>query len=38
MECLKSVGGKEARNKSLRVHGAYELAKKIERKKMSAAR
>ena len=23
------------RNKSLRVHGAYELAKKIERKKMS---
>ena len=24
------------RNKSLRVHGAYELARKIERKKMSA--
>ena len=23
------------RNKSLRVHGAYELARKIERKKMS---
>ena len=24
------------RNKSLRVHGAFELAKKIERKKLSA--
>ena len=35
MECLKSVGGKEVRNKSLRVHGSYELARKIERKKMS---
>jgi hypothetical protein len=34
MECLKSwrEGG---RNKSLRVHGAYELARKIERKRMS---
>ena len=26
----------EGRNKSLRVHGAYELARKIERKKMCA--
>jgi hypothetical protein len=27
---------KRGRNKSVRVHGSYELAKKIERKKMSA--
>ena len=32
---MKFVGEKEVRQKSLRVHGAYELAKKIERKKMS---
>jgi hypothetical protein len=35
MEYLKFAGGKRGRNKSQRVHGSHELAKKIERKKMS---
>ena len=35
MESMKCVGGKEDATKSLTVHGAFALAQKIERKKMS---
>ena len=35
-ECYKIRWREGGRNKSLRVHGSHELAKKIERKKMSA--
>ena len=35
MECLKSVGGKEAETKACGSTARYELARKIERKKMS---
>jgi hypothetical protein len=35
MECLKSVGGKEAETGACGFTARYELAQKIERKKMS---
>ena len=36
MECLKSVGGKEVVTRACGCTAAHELARKIERKKMSA--